>query len=59
MDLIVTEGMLVSASPLPLELPDPDDVCSLEVAEAAEADALVTASHRTSDPSAEARPCVC
>ena len=39
-------GETVFASPLPVELPDPDDLPFLEVAAAARADALVTGNTR-------------
>jgi putative PIN family toxin of toxin-antitoxin system len=45
-DLIEKEGFLVSAPPLPLQLPDPDDLPFVEVAEAGGAAALVTGNAR-------------
>ena len=46
LDLIVAEGESVSAEPLPGRLPDPDDEVFLEVARAAQVDALVTGNLR-------------
>lgn len=46
LDFIETEGVLVSAPPLPLDLPDPDDLPFVEVAVAAAAGALVTGNTR-------------
>ena len=46
LDLIEKEGLLVSAPPLGLELPDPDDLPFVEVAEAGGAVALVTGNTR-------------
>ncbi|HEU0302138.1 MAG TPA: putative toxin-antitoxin system toxin component, PIN family [Longimicrobium sp.] len=46
LDLIEKEGLLVSAPPLGLELPDPDDLPFVEVAEAGAAAALVTGNAR-------------
>jgi uncharacterized protein len=43
-------GETVFAKPLPLELPDPDDLPFLEVAVAGRADALVTGNHRHYQP---------
>jgi uncharacterized protein len=43
-------GETVFAKPLPLELPDPDDLPFLEVAAAARADALVTGNPRHYQP---------
>ena len=40
------EGVLTSAPPLPIDLPDPDDLPFLEVAVASRADALVTGNKR-------------
>lgn len=45
-DLMEKEGLLVSAPPLPLQLPDPDDLPFVEVAEAGGAAALVTGNAR-------------
>ena len=44
--LIVAEGEAVAAEPLPGRLPDPDDQMFLEVARAAQVDALVTGNLR-------------
>jgi uncharacterized protein len=49
-DLIEREGFLVSAEPLPLQLPDPDDLPFVEVAEAGGAAALVTGNARHFTP---------
>jgi uncharacterized protein len=43
---IETEGFLVSAMPLDLQLPDPDDQAFLEVALSARASALITGNKR-------------
>jgi uncharacterized protein len=51
-EFIETEGVLVSAPPLSLDLPDPDDLPFLEVAAAAMADALVTGNARHFAPAA-------
>jgi putative PIN family toxin of toxin-antitoxin system len=54
LDFLVSEGTLVSPSPLALELPDLDDLPFVEVASAADADALVTGNTRHFAPAAEA-----
>jgi putative PIN family toxin of toxin-antitoxin system len=41
-DFLISEGEAVTSLPLPLSLPDPDDLPFLEVAEAGTADMLVT-----------------
>lgn len=46
LDVIAYEGLYLSASPLDVELPDPDDLPFLEVAVGAVADALVTGNAR-------------
>jgi uncharacterized protein len=46
LDLLQHDGIHVVAPPLDVELPDPDDLPFLEVAEAAAADALVTGNER-------------
>lgn len=46
LDLIERDGSLIPAAPLPLELPDPDDLPFLEVAIASAAAALVTGNER-------------
>lgn len=46
LDVIEREGIHVVAPPLAFTLPDPDDICFLEVAAAADADALVTGNVR-------------
>jgi len=46
LELVEAEGLLVSAPPLAVELPDPDDLPFLEVAVAAAADALVSGNAR-------------
>lgn len=46
LDLIESEGDEITASPLPVRLPDVDDVIFLEVAVAGEADYLVTGNLR-------------
>jgi putative PIN family toxin of toxin-antitoxin system len=46
LDLIEKEGILVSAPPLPLQLPDPDDLPFVEVSEAGAATALITGNAR-------------
>jgi putative PIN family toxin of toxin-antitoxin system len=46
LDLIEHDGLPIAAEPLPLELPDPDDLPFLEVAVAGAAEALVTGNGR-------------
>jgi predicted nucleic acid-binding protein len=46
LDWIEADGILVSAPPLAIELPDPDDLAFLEVAVAGGAAALVTSNGR-------------
>ena len=46
LDFIETEGILLSAPPLAVELPDPDDLPFIEVAAVASVDALVTGNAR-------------
>jgi len=46
LDFIETEGILLSAPPLSIDLPDPDDLPFIEVAAIASADALVTGNAR-------------
>jgi uncharacterized protein len=50
LDLIEKEGLLVSAPPLGVELPDPDDLPFVEVAEAGGAAALITGNARHFTP---------
>lgn len=50
LDLIEKAGLLVPAPPLPLQLPDPDDLPFVEVAEAGGAAALVTGNTRHFTP---------
>jgi putative PIN family toxin of toxin-antitoxin system len=54
LEFIETEGVLVSAPPLLLDLPDPDDLPFVEVAAGAVADALVTGNTRHFTPAAAA-----
>lgn len=46
LELIEHQGLLVSAPPLSLTLPDPDDLPFLEVADAGSANALITGNAR-------------
>ncbi|CAN5902596.1 putative toxin-antitoxin system toxin component, PIN family [soil metagenome] len=46
LDLVERDGILVSAPPLAIDLPDPDNLPFLEVAIAGRADALVTGNER-------------
>ena len=46
LELFATEGEAVTAPPLAVELPDPDDLPFVEVATAGRADALVTGNRR-------------
>ena len=50
LDLIEREGLLVSAPPLPIQLPAPDDLPFVEVAEAGAATALATGNARHFTP---------
>jgi putative PIN family toxin of toxin-antitoxin system len=52
LDFIETEGVLVSAPPLSLDLADPEDLPFVEVAAGAVADALVTGNTRHFAPAA-------
>lgn len=54
LDFLASEGMLVSPTPLAPELPDPDDLPFVEVASAADVDALVTGNTRHFAPAIEA-----
>ena len=50
-DYVYRVGEAVAAGPLPVTLPDPDDLPFLEVAAGGAADALVTGNHRHFVPS--------
>lgn len=50
LDVIAREAILISAPPMPLQLPDPDDLAFLEVAHAAGAAFLVTGNERHYHP---------
>lgn len=52
LDWIEADGILVSAPPLPIELPDPDDLAFIEVAVAGDAAAVVTGNGRHFAPAA-------
>jgi putative PIN family toxin of toxin-antitoxin system len=53
LEFIATEGVLVSAPPLLIDLPDPEDLPFIEVAAVATASALVTGNARHFTPAAK------